>query len=336
MTTPTGENSKHRVLIVGCGDIGSRHLQAVATLPQVREIEIVDPRPEALQLGRMRLEEIKDKAPGTVYRWLSSLAEASPQGDLCIVATLTEGRCQLVREVTTTLGYTSFLLEKLAAQSVREMEGLIEFSKAQGLSAWVNCKERAYAFHRRAKERLDPNDPIIFNVMGGNHGLANNGIHSADLFTFYDETAWIESAGSRIDPVLHSSKRGSAVFDLSGTLEGYTEKGSRFTLSYAKDHDNWAHMSLGSRRYRCVVDHLQRVAFESDEASGWVWREVPFEGPILISEMTRDFAADILASGSCALPTLEQSLVSHRFILSELQPVFGRLLDRKTDWCPVT
>ena len=32
-------NEKFKILIVGCGELGSRHLQAVATLPTVEEIE---------------------------------------------------------------------------------------------------------------------------------------------------------------------------------------------------------------------------------------------------------------------------------------------------------
>lgn len=283
-----------------------------------------------------RLAEVSDRQPATEVKWLSSLEDASKGGDLCILATQAQGRCQMVRDVTETLEYSSFLLEKLVAQSVQEMEGLIQYSRAQGLSAWVNCKSRAYEFHQQAKQRLDRDEPVIFNVVGGNDGLATNGIHAADLFAFYDETDWIKSDGSMIDPILHPSKRSNAVFDLSGTLQGHTKKGSRLTISLAADHHNWGHISIGSRQYRCIVDHGQRMAFESDEESGWAWRQAPFAGPILISEMTKDFAADILASGSCALPNLEQSLVAHRFILSELQPHFGRLLDRSTDLCPVT
>ena len=39
-----------RILIVGCGQLGGRHLQAVASLPSVREIDVVDPRPEGLEM----------------------------------------------------------------------------------------------------------------------------------------------------------------------------------------------------------------------------------------------------------------------------------------------
>ncbi len=325
-----------RVLIVGCGELGSRHLQAVASLPQVREIEVVDPRPEALQLGRERLAETPDRHLSTIFRWLSSLEEASKGGDLCIVATQADVRCQLVHQVVKTLGYSSFLLEKLVAQSVREYESLLEFSKEKRLSVWVNCKGRAHPSHKRVKAHLDPAEPIIFSVVGGNHGLANNGVHAADLFAFYDRTGRIESAGSRIDPVLHSSKRGSSVFDLSGTLHGYTEKGSHFTLSFATDHDGPAHFSIISRRYRAVIDDMMKWFYESTVDSGWSWRAVPFEANLMVSNMTKAFAADILGSGRCELPTLEECFPAHRFILSELQPHFNKLLGTEGDRCPVT
>ena len=70
-----------RVLIVGCGEIGSRHLQAVCALPEVTEIEIVDGRSDALELGRARVAEVSDRQPHIAFRWLPALDEASRDGD---------------------------------------------------------------------------------------------------------------------------------------------------------------------------------------------------------------------------------------------------------------
>ena len=321
---------------MGCGQLGSRHLQALASLPILDEIEVVDPRPEALALGQRRLEELSDRQPGIRLRWLSSLDDATRQGALCVVATQAKPRCQIVQYVARQLGYSAFLLEKVVGQSVQEIEELAGFARGRGVSAWVNCKTRAYPIHQRAKARLDAREPILLSTTGGNHGLANNGIHVADLFAFYDEAGRIELAGSSIDEILHPSKRAADVFDLSGTLCGRTDKGSRVVLTYAGDHLLSEQIVLASRRYRLVVDQLQRWAMESDEASGWAWRAVPFEGDLTVSAMTRRFAADILTRGSCELPTLEESLVAHRFILMALQPHFNRLLDQALAACPVT
>src|SRR3989338_3322550 len=98
-----GPRSSARVLIVGCGQVGSRHPQAVATLPHVAEIEVVDPRPEALVLGQERLAEVPDRNPRILWRWLSSVEMATAGGDLCIVATQAQGRCQIVRRVVKAL-----------------------------------------------------------------------------------------------------------------------------------------------------------------------------------------------------------------------------------------
>ncbi len=329
-----GEVATVRILLVGCGQLGSRHLQAVAGLPQVTTIEVVDPRPEALALGRERLGEVAGRSPSTEFRWLTSLQDATPDGDLCIVATQAQGRCQLVQEIVRRLGYRRFLLEKIVGQSIGEFDELLAFSKASNLSVWVNLKTRAYQIHQRIKQQLDPHDPIMVSITGGNHGLANNGVHGADLFAFYDEASQILSTGSQIDTMLHRTKRG--LFDLSGSLEGATEKGSRFLLSYADGPADWELMTIATHRSRWIVDHFQRWVMESHAASGWAWEPVPFTEHILVSDMTTRFAAEILAVGRCDLPTLEQAGVAHRYILGALRPHFSRLMEREVELCPVT
>ncbi|MFQ6026874.1 MAG: hypothetical protein ACE5Q6_05085 [Dehalococcoidia bacterium] len=328
--------AKYRVLIVGCGQLGSRHLQAVASLPLVREVELVDPRPEGLELGRERLAQISNLQPSITFRWLSSLEEATPSGDLCIVATQADIRCQVVHQVVDQLKYSNFLLEKLVAQSTSEYLGLLQFSQENSLRVWVNCKARAHFSHQRAKSKLDPAEPITFSHIGGNHGLANNGIHAADLFVFYDGTDHIEAAGANIDPILHSTKRGSDIYDLSGTLYGSSEKGSPFILSFAASHTGPAHFSITSPRYRAFIDDMSKLFYESTLENDWAWRQVPFDANLMVSHMTRSFAADILQLGTCELPTLEECFPAHQYILNSLRPCFNQLLSTKDERCPVT
>lgn len=329
-------NKPFRILLVGCGELGSRHLQAVARLAQVGEIEVVDLRPEALEFGRRRLSEMSDLTPGLRLRWLTDLGEASTGGEVCIVATQAQGRCGQVREVAERLGYTAFLVEKIVAQSIREMEELMELSRLRGLSIWVNLKTRAYPIHQRIKSLLNPTEHFTMQVLGGNWGLANNGIHTADLFAFYDGGLSIENCGGSVDPILHSSKRGGDLFDLSGTLEGLTQKGSRLSLTYLSQSSAPELISIAAAKQRFVIDHFSRWAMQSASENDWAWRPLAFEGNLLVSEMTKGFIMDIASRGRCALPTLEESCVSHRFILGGLRPHFNRLLKKDLELCPVT
>jgi len=325
----------HRALLVGCGQLGGRHLQALAGLPEISRIEVVDPNAESLAMGRQRLAELPG-AHASKVRWLSSLTDASPSRDLCVIATLAAVRGRLLREVAQRLDYRRFLLEKLVAQSAEEMERLVAFARAYELAVWVNCKARAYPFYLQARARVRPEAPILLSVIGGNHGLANNGVHAADLFAFFDGGDRIELGAAQVDPILHPSKRGAGLFDLSGTLVGTTARGSRFVLSFSQQPQAIEQVALVSPAYRFIADPMQRWAMESDEASGWSWRPAAFEGELLVSQMTTAFAREILAEERCGLPSLEQSLVAHRFILSALQPFFSQLMERRIDACPVT
>lgn len=323
-----------RVLLVGCGEIGSRHLQAVATIPGVSRIDVVDGRREGLQLGQTRVAEVAERQRGIEFRWLSSLEQAGREGDLCIIATQADVRPQVVRQVADSFKFENFILEKLVTRSVSEYEELMKLADAKGLSIWVNCKTRAHPSHVRAKSHLDSSEPIAFNIIGGNHGLVTNGIHMVDLFVFYDDAIRITPVGSCIDPVLHRTKRGA--FDLSGSLYGRSDKGSDFSLCFAGTHSGPLQLSLSSPHYRALIDDMTQSYYESTPETDWAWRPVPFSANMTISNMTRFFAAEILQRKQCQLPTLKGAFAAHQFILGELQDHFARLMGSDLDYCPST
>ena len=48
-----------RFLLVGCGDMGSRHLQGLVKLPFDKTIEVIEPDQNAKNLAESRLNEIE-------------------------------------------------------------------------------------------------------------------------------------------------------------------------------------------------------------------------------------------------------------------------------------
>jgi hypothetical protein len=263
-----------KTLLIGCGQLGSRHLQAIASLPGIGEVHVVDLNEDRLELGKIRINEIGGVNPEISFHWAQQLDEKLSGGDLCIVATQAFGRCDLVKQVSDTLGYKNFLIEKIVSQSLNEYRDLMDFVKQRNLSVWVNCQLRTFGIYKYIKGRLDPSEPIVFCRVGGNQGLANNGVHTADLFLFYDGSDQIEIVGDRIDPEVHKSKRGSDVYDLSGSLFGCTEKGSDFILSFARESHSPAHISILGPRAKFIVSHRQNWALESYADADWEWQQV--------------------------------------------------------------
>jgi predicted dehydrogenase len=325
-----------RFLIVGCGELGSRHLQSISALPNVEEITVVDSNPASLALGKERVADVPNQTTGINFKWVSSLEEFEGSMDLCVVATLAGGRCSLIKEIFEKCDVSKMIVEKIVSQSVSEYEDLLRFVEKENYSVWVNCNTRGFPIHQHIKSQLNPDEPIIFTSVGGNHGLANNGIHVADIFLFHEGSGSIESVGSAIDPHLHASKRGSNYFDLSGTLQGKTKRGSHFSLSYAGDHYASEHITISTKSYRCIVDHIIGWACENEGDGSSEWKQIPFDRDIYVSHLTKKFVHDILTKGACELPTLQECFPAHRYILGTLNPYFNQLLGRESNLCPVT
>ncbi len=325
----------YRVLIVGCGQLGGRHAQALAGLDLCREIVVVDPVAQSLVWGQARVREVGDADPMIRWQWKDTLASVEENFDLVVIATQAAGRVALIKQIAAKFGAKTFLIEKIVAQSIADYEDLIAFAHAQNLKIWVNCKSRAYQVHKRIKSLLPVKEPVIYMASGGNHGLANNGVHHADLFMFFDESPVMESFGSHIDPVVHSSKR-IGNMDLSGSLCGATTKGSQFMLSYAAGHMAPDQVNIVSSQGCFTIDHLGRSAYECLPEKDWKWQPMAWQEDILVSFMTRAFARDIFTHQRCDLPDLEQCYPAHEFILKQLQPAFRKLWKADADHCPVT
>ena len=58
-----------KITLVGCGNIGSRHLQALVKLPFETEIQIIDPNENSIKLAKSRLNEIDYKKSNFIFSW---------------------------------------------------------------------------------------------------------------------------------------------------------------------------------------------------------------------------------------------------------------------------
>lgn len=323
-----------KILLIGCGQIGSRHLQAICCLREIKEIHIVDSNPDALALGKGRVQEVKERNLDTRLFWHERLNPLVAKGDLCIMATQAKGRADLIELVSGQYGYGNFLIEKMATQSIGEYHRLMDFALEKQLKIWVHCQTRNYEVHKYVKSCLDPSQSIYFSEAGGNWGLGCNGIHYADLFLYCDNASEIIPVGNSVDPILHSSKRGRDLYDLSGALYGRSKKGSQFILSYDRHHMNADVVTIISPRGRFLVDIFNGWAMQC--LDGAHWEAIGTKESFLVSQTSKLIVHDILFKSKCGLPTLEECLPSHEFILTQLQPHFNRLLKRDLDYCPMT
>ncbi len=287
-------------------------------------------------MGRQRIAEVEGANQNIQWHWHTQLPQEAYGGDLCVIATQAAQRFECFKTAVITAGYRRFLLEKIVTQSIGHYQEMLELSKRLNVQVWVNCKSRAYGIHQYIKKIIGQ-DTVQVTITAGNHGLSNNGIHEVDLFQFYDGSTEILTSGHHLDLILHGSKRGSQVFDLSGVLIGHTARGSRFSVDFAKDHMAPDTILIQTAKARFIVDHYTKYALESYAQENWNWKQVPIHERWEVSIMTEMFVRDILTKGQCLLPSLEDCYPAHEFILGQLLPTFRELLNNpKLDYCPVT
>ena len=88
-----------KIILVGCGNIGSRHLQAIAKLPFEIKVDIVESNDDAQILEKTRLNKIPYDKSTHKFFWHKSINELTNVAEIIIIATNSVGMVKLLSEL---------------------------------------------------------------------------------------------------------------------------------------------------------------------------------------------------------------------------------------------
>ena len=155
-----------KILIIGCGELGSRFLQAAVSLPVITEIDIVEPGEKAMNTAIQRMNDVGRDMSTLKVNWFSSLEAVTSAGDMAVIATQSDVRLS-VFEAALKIGYRYFLIEKIVTQSVADYQRMIDLTQNTQSKVWVNCKTRNYPIWEYIQKKIDPLEKVIFHSTGG-------------------------------------------------------------------------------------------------------------------------------------------------------------------------
>lgn len=293
-----------RILVIGAGQIGSRHIQALASIPDVGEVVAVDPSPESRERAAMRWRDV----PGHEGKRLSVVAEVDQAGgagfDLAVLATNAPGRLEHFRRAVA-LGIRHVLAEKLLFQSVAELEEALELCRTAGVSLYPNYVYRYASPWRQLGERLK-GKAFEMRVVAGDIGLATNLPHWLDLFEFLAGAPLSELSIELTKPA-YPSKRGGGLLDFSGSAAGRASSGASLSLSFA-DGIGVPVATIAIADGNWILDEGNSTIAGSLAESG-MQLEMP-----MVSRITALAVPDILA-GRTVLPDLFATASMNRLLL---------------------
>ena len=322
---------KKNILIVGAGQLGSRHLQAIALLKDSCAINIIDPSTTSLNIAKSRFEEVIGHENHTIslYHDLEELTIKTI--DIVIVATNSNVRSAVIKKILKTKKVIYFILEKVLFQTLREYDEIDVLLKKGNSTAFVNCPRRMNINYQEIKNILSNQENVQMEVVGSKWNLGCNGIHFIDLFSFLTEEVNINWISNLDNEIIESKRNGFKEF--TGNLFGIGTNKNRISLTCFNKGPSNTSIRISTPEMRFVINEDISVFKESLSSLHKEEKIINFS---LQSELTNIIVKQLFETGSCMLTPYEESKKIHKPFLETLLNHYCLVKKIKIDICPIT
>jgi len=315
-----------KVVIIGAGQLGSRHLQGIAQSEIAIDIEIVEPFETSRKIAEERYYEIENRNNINSINFYSSINELSDNLDLVIVATGANVRFKVVSELLEKKNVENLVLEKVLFQQIDEYEKTDKLLAETNTKCWVNHPRRMFPVYSKLKELLDGSTQISYNFQGGNWGLGCNGLHFIDHLAFLVNSTNIEINNSQLDNKIYESWRAGFV-EFNGLLSGKIDSNAQsaplvFTI-------------VSDKVVAKIFEEEGKIELQLKENN---WQKEVMEEKVIYfqSELSQVIVSDLLVNKSTLLPTYKESQELHIPFIKSLISHMDKVDNKNNKICPIT
>lgn len=312
------------VLISGAGELGSRYLQSMVSCTLPLSVHLHSNNPRSLEICQQRWWEVKgDAFPHrlVMHHNLSALPEHI---DLAIVSSTADSRPLLVASIAQRAQVNYWVLEKVLAQSVADIDQLLAHVHSAA-GSWVNYYMRAEAWYAEIKKHLVPGAPKQMWVHGGDWGMACNSLHFIHLYAWLSESNLTSLDTRRLSNTWHASKR-EGNWEISGELTAAFAEGGRVELLAGPGPAEYS-LTLQDGPYTWQIMESSGTARRSDGLDVF--------GRVLYQSQRR-LVEEILGGAGCGLPTLAAVADSDRLFVGAMLEHWKRHKDPTALRVPIT
>jgi predicted dehydrogenase len=326
-----------KILLVGAGQIGSRHLQGLARATLSLSIEILEPHAAAREIAIQRFHEIPASEGAKELHGIDRLDASAFEGhaDLAIIATTAAARYDAIQDVLNRLTIPFLVLEKVLFQRIADLDTIERVLAEKSCTAWVNCSRRLLPHNRQLRD-IFLGDEVKIHAQGDNWGLACNGIHLLDLLAFLSGSSHSDGWNiEALDASSYPSKRESYL-EFGGAV-GFRLKGGHEIVIWDGRSVGGAPLviEIAGPHARAIVNESAASMTLSRRADGWKTERCGIHVPRQ-SDLTNLIAEDILIRGTCGLTEYRESAELHRAYLGAFLEHVGTLTGVDQDVCPIT
>ena len=303
----------YNIAIIGAGQLGSRHLQALVQVKHEIKIQVVDSSIESLTVAETRFNEVASNFTGKIS-FHEKITELDKQLDVVIIATSSKVRRVVLEQLVENSKVKNLILEKVLFTKLEDYPSVQKLITSHSIKTWVNCPRRMMSYYQKIAQEIS--GPVHFMATGNAWGMGCNGIHFLDLFAFISKSKDIVLSNHLIDKEIIESKR-SGYIEITGTLTG-SSSDSSFHLTSFPNNSSPISVVINSPTARYFIEEspLAKVRVSKLE-NNWKWQEEEFTMPFQ-SQLTAAVVNELIETGTCHLTTYEESTVLHLAFLNNL------------------
>jgi len=322
------------IFIIGAGQLGSRHLQALKSSNNSLNIFIVDPSSESLEIANERYESMPGIDNNTVS-YSKSLNDISCNNtiDIVIIATASNVRANVTRDLLDKFEVKTIVFEKILFQKREDYSIILELLKSKNVKSYVNCPMRMMSFYKEIQSSFK-GTKFTYMVSGSQYGLVTNLIHYIDHMAFLNQSIDYTCNADLLENNIFESKR-KGFYELNGTFNVNFKNGTQGIFTCESKGNLPGVVQAFNENVHFISRESEGKVLISRIENDWKWEEIEFNIPYQ-SELTAILVEDILMNDSCSLPSYEESVKLHLPYLDSILELINSKTQNKFDHYPFT
>ena len=322
------------IFIIGAGQLGSRHLQALKSSNNSLNIFIVDPSSESLEIANERYESMPGIDNNTVsYSKSLNDINCNNKIDIVIIATASNVRANVTRDLLDKFEVKTIVFEKILFQKREDYSIILELLKSKNVKSYVNCPMRMMSFYKEIQSSFK-GTKFTYMVSGSQYGLVTNLIHYIDHMAFLNQSIDYTCNANLLENNIFESKR-KGFYELNGTFNVNFKNGTQGIFSCESKGNLPGVVQAFNENVHFISRESEGKVLISRIENDWKWEEIEFNIPYQ-SELTAILVEDILMNDSCSLPSYEESVKLHLPYLDSILELINSKTQNKFDHYPFT
>ena len=301
-----------KILIIGLGNIGFYHLLSLNKSKKKYEIYLCDSDKNAYK----KILKFKIK----FNNYFFDINEIKKyEFDLVIFATTADKRFKLLKIFLNFNICKYIIFEKIVFNNNSEINNALKKIKASKIKAWVNCNYQTIPYFIELRDKLK-SKKFSMQVFGGKWSMGTSAIHFLDLFAYLSNSKIKSLSFFSHTKKLNKAKR-KGYFEFVGYFKAKSYNNNEIKIEKLSNSDLPMLITLKSKDSFIIFEDSKRVVNTISDYTNWKLKSKKIK-ILFQSHLTATVAEKILSTGTCELPSFENSLYNHKKLILTLNKFF--------------